>query len=131
MQSGQRQRIATSSAPAAIGPYSQAIATGQLIFCSGQVAFDPQTGQLIEGDVRAQTRRALENLSAVLGAAGSSLAQVVKTTVFLTSISDFAAMNEVYAEFFPDDPPSRSTVGVAELPRGARVEVECIAIRGA
>ncbi len=129
MQPGQRQRITTSSAPAAIGPYSQAIVSGQLIFCSGQVAFDPQTGQFIEGDVGAQTRRALENLSAVLHAAGSSLAQVVKTTVFLTSIADFAAMNEVYAEFFTGDPPARSTVGVAELPRGARVEVECIALR--
>jgi 2-iminobutanoate/2-iminopropanoate deaminase len=129
MQPGQRQRITTSSAPAAIGPYSQAIVSGQLIFCSGQVALDPQTGQLIEGDVGAQTRRALENLSAVLHAAGSSLAQVVKTTVFLTSIADFAAMNEAYAEFFTGDPPARSTVGVAELPRGARVEVECIAVR--
>jgi 2-iminobutanoate/2-iminopropanoate deaminase len=132
MQPGQqRQRITTSSAPVAIGPYSQAIAIGQLIFCSGQVALDPGSGQLVEGDVRAQTRRALENLSAVLGAAGSSLAQVVKTTVFLTAMSDFAAMNEVYGEFFPGDPPARSTVAVAELPRGARVEVECIAVRGA
>jgi len=129
MQPGQRQRITTSSAPAAIGPYSQAIVSGQLIFCSGQVALDPQTGQLIEGDVGAQTCRALENLSAVLHAAGSSLAQVVKTTVFLTSIAEFAAMNEAYAEFFTGDPPARSTVGVAELPRGARVEVECIAVR--
>jgi 2-iminobutanoate/2-iminopropanoate deaminase len=129
MQPGQRQRITTSSAPGAIGPYSQAIASGQLIFCSGQVGLDPATGQLIEGDVRAQTRRALENLSAVLSAAGSSLAQVVKTTVFLTSMADFTAMNEAYGAFFPGDPPARSTVGVAELPRGARVEVECIALR--
>ena len=131
MQPGQRQRIATSYAPAAIGPYSQAIVSGQLIFCSGQIALDPQAGQLIAGDVGAQTRRALENLSAVLHAAGSSLAQVVKTTVFLASMADFAAMNEVYAEFFTGDPPARSTVGVAELPRGARVEVECIALREA
>jgi 2-iminobutanoate/2-iminopropanoate deaminase len=131
MEAARRERIATSSAPAAIGPYSQAIASGQVIFCSGQIALDPQSGQLIEGDVRAQTRRALENLSAVLAAAGSSLALVVKTTVFLTSIADFAAMNEVYGEFFSGEPPARSTVGVAELPRGARVEVECIATRGA
>jgi 2-iminobutanoate/2-iminopropanoate deaminase len=129
MQPGQRQCITTSSAPGAIGPYSQAIASGQLIFCSGQVGLDPATGQLIEGDVRAQTRRALENLSAVLAAAGSSLAQVVKTTVFLASMADFAAMNEVYGASFPGDPPARSTVGVAELPRGARVEIECVAIR--
>jgi 2-iminobutanoate/2-iminopropanoate deaminase len=131
MEAGRRERVATSSAPAAIGPYSQAIASGQVIFCSGQIALDPQSGQLIEGDVRAQTRRALENLSAVLAAAGSSPAQVVKTTVFLASMADFAAMNEVYAEFFGGEPPARSTVGVAELPRGARVEVECIATRGA
>jgi 2-iminobutanoate/2-iminopropanoate deaminase len=131
MQPGQRQRIATSSAPAAIGPYSQAIISGELVFCSGQIALDPATGQLAEGDVRAQTRRALENLSAVLAAAGSSPALVVKTTVFLVSMADFAAMNEVYAEFFIEEPPARSTVAVAELPRGARVEVEAIALRSA
>lgn len=129
MQPGQRQRIATTAAPAAIGPYSQAIASGELVFCSGQIALDPATGQLAEGDVRAQTRRALENLSAVLAAAGSSPALVVKTTVFLVSMADFAAMNEVYAEFFIGEPPARSTVAVAELPRGARVEVEAIALR--
>jgi len=132
MQPSERQRIATTSAPAAIGPYSQAIASGALVFCSGQVALDPATGQLVEGDIRAQTRRALENLGAVLAAAGSSPARVVKTTVFLVAMADFAAMNEVYAEFFAgDDPPARSTVAVAELPRGARVEVEAIALRPA
>jgi 2-iminobutanoate/2-iminopropanoate deaminase len=125
----QRERIATTNAPAAIGPYSQAIASGDLVFASGQVALDPQTGQLSGGDVATQTRRALENLSAVLQAAGSAPAQVVKTTVFLTTLSHFAAMNEVYAEFFPVDPPARSTVAVAELPRGALVEVEAIALR--
>ena len=130
MQAGARERISTNAAPAAIGPYSQAIVCGQMVFCSGQIALDPQTGQLIQGDVREQTRRVMQNLSAVLQAAGSSLDRVVKTTVFLPSISDFAAMNEVYGEFFPSDPPARSTVGVAELPRGARVEVECIALRG-
>jgi 2-iminobutanoate/2-iminopropanoate deaminase len=125
----QRERISTSSAPAAIGPYSQAIASGDHVFASGQVALDPATGQLIEGDVQAQTRRALENLSAVLQAAGSSLANVVKTTVFLTSMSNFAPMNEVYAEYFTDEPPARSTVAVAELPRNALVEIEAIALR--
>ena len=125
----QRERVATSAAPAAIGPYSQAIISGDFVFASGQVALDPATGQLIDGDVRTQTQRALENLAAVLDAAGSSLAQVVKTTVFLTTMSNFAAMNEVYAGYFTGDPPARSTVAVAELPRGALVEVEAIALR--
>lgn len=125
----ERKRIATNDAPAAIGPYSQAIAAGELVFCSGQIALDPESGALVDGDVRAQTRRALENLSAVLTAAGSSLGAVVKTTVFLISMSDFAAMNEVYADFFSGEPPARSTIAVAELPRGARVEVEAIALR--
>ena len=125
----QRDRISTTDAPGAIGPYSQAIASGAFVFCSGQVPLEPASGALVEGDVRAQTRRALENLSGVLTAAGSSLAQVVKTTVFLVSMSEFAAMNEVYAEFFPGDPPARSTVAVAELPKGARVEIEAIALR--
>lgn len=125
----ERERISTPHAPAAIGPYSQAIVSGQLVFASGQIALDPQSGQLAEGDVRAQTRRALENLSAVLQAAGSSLGQVVKTTVFLTTMSNFAAMNEVYGEYFTGDPPARSTVAVAELPRSALVEVEAVAVR--
>jgi 2-iminobutanoate/2-iminopropanoate deaminase len=125
----QRERISTTDAPSAIGPYSQAIASGNLVFCSGQVALEPASGALVEGDVRAQTRRALENLSGVLNAAGSSLAQVVKTTVFLLTMGDFTAMNEVYAEFFPGDPPARSTIAVAELPKGARVEIEAIALR--
>jgi 2-iminobutanoate/2-iminopropanoate deaminase len=125
----QRERISTTDAPNAIGPYSQAIASGNLVFCSGQVALEPASGALVEGDVRAQTRRALENLSGVLNAAGSSLAQVVKTTVFLLTMGDFTAMNEVYAEFFPGDPPARSTIAVAELPKSARVEIEAIALR--
>lgn len=125
----QRERVATAGAPAAIGPYSQAIIAGDLVFASGQIALDPQSGQLVEGDVRDQTRRALQNLGAVLLAAGSDLALVVKTTVFLTSMADFAAMNEVYAEFFSGEPPARSTIAVAELPRSALVEVEAIAIR--
>ena len=125
----QRTRISTQDAPAAIGPYSQAIALGDLIFCSGQVALDPASGELTGDDVRAQTRRALENLSGVLRAAGSSLADVVKTTVFLVDMGDYAAMNEVYGEFFSSEPPARSAVAVAALPRGARVEVEVIAAR--
>ncbi|HKB46281.1 MAG TPA: RidA family protein [Ktedonobacterales bacterium] len=124
-----RERIQTNGAPAAIGPYSQAIASGTLVFASGQIALDPASGQLVEGDVRAQTRQALHNLSAVLEAAGSSLGQVVKTTVFLVAMADFTAMNEVYGEFFANDPPARSTIAVAELPRNARVEIEAVALR--
>jgi 2-iminobutanoate/2-iminopropanoate deaminase len=124
-----RERIQTSGAPAAIGPYSQAIASGTLVFASGQIALDPASGQLVEGDVRAQTRQALHNLSAVLEAAGSSLGQVVKTTVFLVAMADFTAMNEVYGDFFASDPPARSTIAVAELPRNARVEIEAVALR--
>lgn len=125
----QRERVSTTEAPAAIGPYSQAIITGNLVFASGQIALDPASGQLVEGDVQAQTRRAMENVAAVLQAAGSSLAQVVKTTVFLTTMDNFAAMNEVYAEYFSGEPPARSTVAVAQLPRNAIVEIEVIAVR--
>ncbi|HEX8997983.1 MAG TPA: RidA family protein [Ktedonobacterales bacterium] len=125
----QRTRISTTDAPAAIGPYSQAIAAGDIIFCSGQVALDPSTGKLDEGDVQAQTHRAMDNLSAVLRAAGASLADVVKTTVFLVDMADFTAMNEIYGEYFTAEPPARSTIAVAALPRGARVEVEAIAVR--
>lgn len=126
-----RAKIATTSAPAALGPYSQAIALDGLVFASGQIALDPASGQLVEGDVQAQTHRVLQNLTAVLEAAGSSLAGVVKTTVFLTSMNSFTAMNEVYATYFGDEPPARSTVAVAELPKGAQVEIEAIAVRGA
>ena len=126
-----REPISTTNAPAAIGPYSQAIATGDFVFASGQVALDPTTGQLVAGDVQDQTRRALDNVKAVLAAAGTSLEQVVKTTVFLTRMADFAAMNEVYAQYFSDTPPARSTIAVAELPRGAAVEIEVIALRSA
>lgn len=124
-----RERIQTQSAPAPIGPYSQAIANGELIFASGQIALDPANGEFLGGDVQAQTRHALENLSAVLQAAGSSLGQVVKTTVFLTSMANFAAMNAVYGEYFVGVPPARSTIGVAELPKNALVEIEVIATR--
>lgn len=124
-----REQISTAAAPAAIGPYSQGIAAGGFVFASGQIALDPATGQLIEGDIRAQTRRVLDNLRAVLETAGSSLDQVVKTTVFLAHLSDFAAMNEVYAGYFTGAPPARSTVPVAELPRGALIEIEAVALR--
>ena len=124
-----RSKVSTASAPAAIGPYSQAIILDGMVYCSGQVGLDPATGQLVEGDVRTQAQRALQNLSAVLEAAGSSLANVVKTTVFLTDMANFTAMNEIYASFFGDTPPARSTVAVSELPKGAQVEIEAIAAR--
>ena len=124
----ERAVVQTPDAPQAIGPYSQAINAGNLVFCSGQIPLTPD-GALIEGDVAAQTRQVLTNLQAVLTAAGSSLDQVVKTTVFLADMGDFAAMNAVYAEFFPANPPARSTIQVARLPRDARVEIEAIAVR--
>jgi 2-iminobutanoate/2-iminopropanoate deaminase len=124
----QRIQISTNQAPAAIGPYSQAIRSGQFIFTAGQVALDPASGEIVGADVQAQTHRALQNLQAVLTSAGSSLANVVKTTVFLSSMSDFQAMNAVYATYFGQPAPARSTVAVAELPRKALVEIECIAI---
>jgi 2-iminobutanoate/2-iminopropanoate deaminase len=121
--------IATDGAPKAIGPYSQAVAAGELIFCAGQVALDPASGDSVTGDVKAQTERVLDNLSAVLAAAGSDLQHVVKTTVYLTDFNDFAAMNETYAKRFGDHRPARATVGVSALPKGLRVEIECVAIR--
>lgn len=123
-----RQVVHTENAPRAIGPYSQAIVANGFVFCSGQIALDPATGELIEGDVAAQTERAIQNLRAVLEAAGSSLAHVVKTTVFLQDMADFAAMNAVYGQFFSENPPARSTVGNLALPRGARFEIEAIAV---
>lgn len=123
-----RQAIATSGAPAAIGPYSQAIATDGLLFCSGQLGLDPVTGDLAQG-VEAQAERSLRNLSAVLDAAGLAWADVVKTTIFLADIADFATVNAVYGRFMPDPPPARSTVGVAALPKGGLVEIEAIARR--
>lgn len=124
----ERTVIFTDQAPKALGPYSQAIKRDSMIFASGQVAIDPSNNEFLEGDVATQTRRALENLTAVLAAAGTDLAHVMKTTVFLLDMGDFAAMNEVYATFFATNPPARSTVAVAGLPKGARVEIECIAI---
>jgi 2-iminobutanoate/2-iminopropanoate deaminase len=123
------QAIGTSGAPAAIGPYSQAIAAGDLVFCSGQVGLDPATGELVPGGVETEAERALRNLAAVLDAAGLGFADVVKITVFLADIADFTTVNTVYGRHMPDPPPARSTVGVAALPRGARVEIEAIARR--
>ncbi len=120
--------IATDEAPAAVGPYSQGVQVGKLIFTAGQGGLDPATGRLVEGGIEAQTRQTLKNLSSILQAAGSSLSQVVKTTVFLQNIADFQTMNRVYAEFFADHPPARSTVQVAALPLGALVEIEAVAI---
>lgn len=123
------QTIQTSGAPAAIGPYSQAIAHGGLVFTAGQIPLDPGTMQMVEGDIAAQTERVLQNLAALLEAAGASLATVVKTTVFLADMNDFAAMNEVYGRFFGEHAPARSTVQAARLPRDAKVEIEAIAVR--
>ena len=120
--------IHTDHAPKAIGPYAQAIRVGDFIYTAGQIALDPATGQLAEGGIEAQTRQVWNNLTHVLEAAGSGLSHVVKTTVFMQDLDDFAKMNAVYAEFFPEHKPARSTVGVAALPRGASVEIECVAV---
>jgi len=123
--------ISTENAPEAIGPYSQAVVSNGFAFLSGQIPLDPATGKLIEGDVAAQTVRVLENLKAVLEACGSSLGHVVKTTVFLKDMGEFAQMNAVYSEYFPENPPARATVEAARLPRDVRVEIDCIATVGA
>ena len=122
-----KQTIHTDSAPAAIGPYSQAIQIDNLLFVSGQVPIDPDTGALVDGDITAQARQSLSNLRAILNAAGTNMGAVVKTTVFLADMDDFAAMNEVYAQFFQEPFPARSAVQVARLPKGAKVEIEAIA----
>ncbi len=123
-----RQVISTPSAPKAIGPYSQAIRAAGLLYLSGQVPLDPATGQLVEGDIAKQTERVLENLKAVLEAAGSSLERAVKTTVYLKDMNDFPAMNEVYKRYFLDEPPARTTIEAARLPRDARIEMDLIAL---
>jgi 2-iminobutanoate/2-iminopropanoate deaminase len=125
-----RRVVSTPAAPAAIGPYSQAIVAGGFVFTSGQIPLDPQTGSMIDGDVRAQTERVMANLRAVLEAAGTSLDRVVKTTIFLADLGDFGTVNEVYAAHFVGQPPARSTVQVARLPRDARVEIEVVALAG-
>lgn len=120
--------ISTESAPSAIGPYSQAVKAGNMVFVSGQIPIDPQTGEFVSTEVAEQTEQVLKNLRAVLEAAGSSLNGVVKTTVFLADMNDFAVMNEVYARHFDSNKPARATVQAARLPRDARVEIECIAV---
>jgi 2-iminobutanoate/2-iminopropanoate deaminase len=123
-----REPVSTDKAPQAIGPYSQAIKANGFVYTAGQIPIDPTSGNLVEGGIAAQTRQVLKNLSEVLAAAGSSLDRVVKATVFLTNMNDFAAMNEVYAEYLGTAKPARSTVAVAELPRGALVEIDLIAL---
>jgi len=125
-----RQAVTTSNAPAAAGAYSQAIASGEFVFCAGQLGLDPATGDFVEGGVEAQAERVLRNLTAVLDAAGATWDDVVKTTIFLASIDDFAAVNAVYAQYVADPPPARSTFAVAALPKGGLVEIEAIARRG-
>lgn len=123
-----KEIISTEAAPGAIGPYSQAIKTGNMIFCSGQIPIDPATGEFVSNDVAEQTEQVLKNLTEVLKAAGSDLNGVVKTTVFLADMGDFTAMNEVYGKYFDENKPARATVQAARLPRDARVEIDCIAV---
>lgn len=122
------ETVSTDNAPGAIGPYSQAVKAGGMIFCSGQIPIDPSTGEFVSQDVAEQTEQVLKNLSAVLEAAGTSLGNVVKTTVFLADMADFAAMNDVYAAYFSENKPARATVQAARLPRDAKVEIECVAV---
>ncbi len=124
-----KQVVSTEKAPKAIGPYSQAVVAGDLVFISGQIPLDPQTQQMVQGDVRVQTERVMDNLAALLASAGTTFANVVKASIFLADLNDFAAVNEVYGKRFPSTPPARSTVQVAALPKGARVEIDLIAVR--
>ena len=126
--SSKRVIISTKHAPAAVGPYSQAVRSGDFIFTAGQIALDPKVGQLVEGGIEAQTTQVMKNLSQVLNAAGSDLESIIKTTIFVTDLADFAVINQVYGTFFQNDPPARSTVQVAALPLGASVEIEAIAV---
>lgn len=123
-----KHTIQTGTAPAAIGPYSQAVIAGGFVFVSGQIPIDPATGEFVPGGVAEQTEQVMRNLASILSAAGSSITDVVKTTVFLADMGDFAAMNEVYGRYFPEDPPARATVQAARLPRDARVEIEVVAL---
>lgn len=125
-----KETVATENAPGAIGPYSQAVKAGGMVYCSGQIPIDPATGNFVSDVVGEQTEQVLKNLSEVLKAAGTTLDDVVKTTVFLADMNDFAEMNEVYARFFSENKPARATVQAARLPRDARVEIECIAVAG-
>jgi 2-iminobutanoate/2-iminopropanoate deaminase len=124
--SSRRQPVDASDAPAAIGPYVHAVRSGDLLFCSGQIPIDPRTGDLIDGSVADQTGRCLENLAAVCGAAGASLGDAVRLTVYTTEMGSFAAINEVYESFFESDPPARVAIGVSALPRGAKVEIDAV-----
>jgi 2-iminobutanoate/2-iminopropanoate deaminase len=125
-----KQIVATDEAPRAIGPYSQAVIAGGMVFASGQIPLDPRTGEFVAGGIREQTEQVMRNLSAVLGAAGSGLGRVLKATVYLADMADFAEMNEVYGSYFREEPPARSTVQAARLPRDARVEIDVIALAG-
>jgi 2-iminobutanoate/2-iminopropanoate deaminase len=125
-----REIVRSPGAPAAIGPYSQGVRSGDLLFCSGQIPLDPATGKMVEGGISEQTERVLRNLEAVLTAGGASLSSVLKTTVYLVDLADFPAMNAVYGRFFPGEPPARATVEVSKLPAGARVEIDAVAAAG-
>lgn len=120
--------VATTEAPAAVGPYSQAVRIGPMLFTAGQIPLDPQSGQIVSENVAEQTARVLDNLTAVLKAEGMDFSNIVKTTVFMTNLGDFATMNDIYASYFKDAPPARSTVQVSALPKGAQVEIECVAV---
>jgi 2-iminobutanoate/2-iminopropanoate deaminase len=122
-----KKPIFSSEAPAAIGPYSQAMRSGRFLFCSGQIPLDPQSGELVSGDIAAQTRRVLDNIGAILRMEGLTFDNVIKTTIFLTNLGDFQMVNEIYGSYFKHDPPARSTVQISALPRGANVEIEVIA----
>ncbi len=123
--------VLTKNAPAPIGPYNQGIiAGGSMLFTAGQIAFDPTTGQLVQGDIKAQTQQVLKNIQAIVEQAGATMQSIVKTTVYLKDMNDFAGMNEVYAEFFNNEPPARTTVEVSRLPRDAKIEIEAVAIIG-
>jgi 2-iminobutanoate/2-iminopropanoate deaminase len=124
--SANREPVTASDAPEAVGPYVHAMRTGDLLFCSGQIPLDPRTGDLVDGDAAEQAGRCLENLAAVCGAAGASLGDAVRLTIYLTDMSAFAAVNEVYSSFFESDPPARVAIGVAALPRGAKVEIDAV-----
>ncbi len=126
-----REAVKAAGAPAAIGPYSQAVRANGFLFCSGQIPLDPGTGKLVDGGIEAQTERVMKNIEAVLTAGGTTLRSVVKTTVYLVDLGDFPAMNAVYGKFFPEDPPARATVQVVKLPAGARVEIDAIAVGAA
>jgi len=124
----EKQVVNTDQAPAAIGPYSQALKVGEMVFVSGQIPIDPATGDIVQGDIKAQARQVLTNLNAVLAAAGSSLEKTVKTTVYITNMDEFSQVNEVYSEFFKDQPPARACVEVSRLPKGVTVEIDAIAV---